>query len=200
MLEGKAFLDTMTSQIVSHKQEKAQSAGLTPVGLEKGAANGREKRAPLDGRHDVIFPFDDQQTIHQAIIDGLKAVTTLTYHVEHIRDGLKVLAECYGVLLELPPATPTPEIGPKIDRAKEAAASAWVEKKAEEKFQADFAEQSKKAQAEVFAPAPVPPVPVEPETAEGWSCPKHEYKTLTTLTSKRGRVYRACLSCSEFER
>jgi len=42
--------------------------------------------------------------------------------------------------------------------------------------------------------------PVAVISPTGWSCPEHGDASLVTLTSRKGRTYRSCTSCMEFEK
>ena len=59
-------------------------------------------------------------------------------------------------------------------------------------FPAEFAAKAAAAQAATFGDAP----PLD----EGWSCSVHDQASLKELTSRKGRKYRACTLCEEFEK
>jgi hypothetical protein len=183
-----SILDSLTSSVMTRKAGAA--VALTPV--------GRERNGPLDGKHEVNFPFDDPQTVHRAIINGLKLVAQMEEEAAHIREGLNALAALYGLVSEeartLSAPTPTP-VEPALTPEQQADAAAAERERVQ--FEQHFAEKSKQAQAAAFKPD-TPPAPVT--SPDGWVCPKHGAANTTELTSRRGRKYHACISCDEFER
>jgi hypothetical protein len=211
-----SVLDEMTMGIVGRKTEKAVKPTLTPVGVEK--------QGPLDGKHDVNFPYDDPQTVHQAIREGLKTMAAIQQSIEHIGRGLITLAQLYGLTEEQALGVKGPSED-DLRKQKEAAAdervapsivstSVDIEDRTEEfearieEMKARLTEVSERAQADTFKPEVVSPV--EGNTSgfkPSWACPNHGLDSIVTLTSRRGREYRACsvgegtsAPCRKFEK
>lgn len=180
-------LDEMVLGITARKEQKA--VALTPVGTEK--------RGPLDGKQEAPFPFDDAQTVHQAILNGLRITAELQAHAKHIAEGLQTLAEAYGLT---PDAAPQPV---DTQKARERAADerhAAAEEKRQQDFAERYAEQQAAAQAATFKRAVVQAdAPVD---EGGWACPDHGRDGLVEMTSRKGRKYRACKvgQCIQFEK
>lgn len=69
-------------------------------------------------------------------------------------------------------------------------------------FAEDFEAKSQAAQAATFrAPQGADAgLPAEQPGPDGWSCPTHGDEGVTSLVSRKGREYRACTLCKEFEK
>lgn len=216
---GKSILDAMVTGVMAQKT-RTPAATLSPTPGESKA-----KVAPLDGKHQVMFPYDDPQTVNQAILDGFKQIEAVRQSIDHIYNGLVALAGLYGTPVEGETTKAAiAEQAAKEQRAKEAAADAKAkaakpEPKAPEtpeEFKADFAQKQAEAQAAVFGlPKPVEPLTeansIDPDAddddedeedapaPDGWVCPTH--KEFTIKRSARRQVdYRACPKCDQFER
>lgn len=189
-------LNRMTADISKRKGDK--DATLTPVGIEKGG--------PLDGRHPgAPFPYDDAQTVHGAIRQGLRVVDEAAQHLGHVRTGLVQLAALYGADSDVP--------APYATLVSEAVASRRDSEKAHEEWLEEWRAKQQDAQAQAFGQPTlldeakrifgddlVVPVPVT--TEGGWACPDHALEDVVALTSRKGRKYRACrvASCRQFEK
>jgi hypothetical protein len=183
MTDTQSVLDQMTAGIMGRKQEKATS--LTPVGMERPTI--------LDAKGDV-FPHDGgigSQILHSARL--------IRAELAGIESCLRSIEREAGLTEGGPPVV--------IHDPKEAARLAvHAEEQAKEaSFKERFAKQQVDAQSQVFVvsdePVPIAPAPVAPgNVTEGWICPVHGHKNLTTLTSRKGRQYKSCVGCDQFER
>ena len=120
-----------------------------------------------------MFPYDDPQTVHNAIQTGIKLVEQTRGELDHVHKGLLALGSLYG-FDGRPPA-----VAPAEDPVKAA------EREADAKFADDMKAKQEAAQAQVFG---------------GWQCPTHGAASVTTLLSRKKRQYRACIECNEFEK
>jgi hypothetical protein len=184
-----SVLDQMTAGIMQRK-----NATLTPVAGEIEAAPPTISDVKGD-----VFPFDagiDEQIEHSARI---------------IRAELARIEEC---LRSIERAANLPEGGipvttfvPKSEQIRLATRADEAESERKytesEQFQRDFEEKQRKAQeqalASLDADTPVPEEPL-PNADGGWACPEHGSAFIITLVSKKGRTYRTCKHCEEFER
>lgn len=171
----------MTAAIIERKTAKLQQTGLSPVGFER-----KVPVTPLDGTHPTAFPYDDPQTVHAAIRQGLKLVSDLKAEVDHVGQGLLALGRLYGL------SDPSDEAASTEDPVKVAEREADARHAA---FKADFEAKQAEAQAQAFAAKVKLDVP-----AGGWVCPEHGADALAEKVSRRGRKYQACTECGEFER
>lgn len=219
MSNGSSVLSNMVAGVMQQKTTGKPPATLTPTVLEAPT-----KVAPLDGKHEVMFPYDDPQTVNRAILDGLEQIEKLIQATAHVRNGLIALAALYGTPVEGDAAKASvAEMAEKQRKAEEAhadAKAAMAKAKAKPKppetpdeFKEDFARKQAEAQAAVFG-NPVPsakPAP-EPEPDEdddededpapthaGWVCPTHK-KAIVKRSTRRQVDYRACPDCDQFER
>lgn len=219
---GSSVLSNMVAGVMQNKAAGgAKPTTLTPTVLETP-----NRVAPLGGKHDVMFPFDDPQTIDRAILDGLKMVNDLYQTLNHVRDGLIALAGLYGTPVEDDQTKAAIAAqAEKEQRAKEAQADAKAAMakakdapkppETPEEFKEDFARKQAEAQAAVFGnPAPTTPAPVlvdipdeddddDEDEAEapkpaGWVCPTHG-KAVTKRSARRQVDYNACPECDQFE-
>ena len=92
-------IDTTVSAIAARKRGVTFAAAedapkvnpsLTPVGTERAPA-------PLAGAHKVNFPYDDPQTVQQALRDALKALADIQQHLGHVGKGVIALSQLYGL-------------------------------------------------------------------------------------------------------
>lgn len=183
----KSVLDQMTAGIMGRKATAA--ARLTPVGGEVPVAHALP-RTP------AAFPNDQPQEVVEGTIIILERQIT---HLQEVVTALRGLASR--------PAENEPVDLDEQRRARERAADERVahltavangqaaavdkeEREAAEQFKTDFAAKAAAAQTATFTrQAPV---------ADGWVCPEHAVAVVKT--SRKGREYRACPSCDEFER
>jgi hypothetical protein len=183
------MLDQMTGSIVNRKTETP--ASLTPVGTEKGG--------PLDGRHATMLPYDDPQTVQEAIRHGLRLMQNLQFEIDHIGAGLIALAKLYGLSEAAATGTePTPPNPADAQRAAERAADLRARRAAvtvTETLGQRIERLSVEAQAATFGDAKS-----GKSVAGGWECPTHGGTYLTVLTSRKGRLYNACIECGAFEK
>jgi hypothetical protein len=177
--DTQSVLDSMTAAIISRK--KGAAAGLTPVGFEApraaGFATGGTSNATganvtsLAGRHETMFPYDDPQTVHNAIAHGLQLVEQVKAELGHVANGLLALGALYAAPDPLA-AGPPPEDPVKA-----------TEREADAKFAADMKEKQAAAQSQVFK----------------WQCPVHG-PLVAEAVSRAGRRYMKCVKCAEFEK
>jgi len=148
-----------------------KDTALTPVGLEKpGIPAGRMPDMPT-----IFMP---QEAIEAA--------------VREVRAQAKLLLQaCLAIEVSL-----GHEVGGPT-REEQAIEVKSVERTADAKFADDYAEKQRVAQSAAFAAKP--DAPVVPEYSGDWKCPEHGDLTLRVATSRKGRTYRACNTCSEFE-
>lgn len=168
--DTQSVLDSMTAAIINRKRGVAAASGLTPVGFEAPRVSPPPVTS-LAGRHETVFPYDDPQTVHTAISHGLKLVEEVKAELEHVTKGLLAL----GALYSAPEPLPPPEDPVRV-----------AEREADARFAADLAAKQAAAQAQVFSAV--------------WTCPTHGIAATVEQTSRKGRKYRACTKCSEFER
>jgi len=168
----------LAAGILGRKQQRA--ATLTPVGVEK---NG-----PLDGPIPGIFPWDYPKEQIAAAIGRIRT------ELAGVENGLKRVEEAAGLPAPVP-ISPLPndqaEAAREEQRLKERAADDLA--RAQSSFEAGYEAKIAAAQEQVFQTA-------SPLVDEGWACPVHGYKAIVGLVSRKGRKYRACRDCEEFER
>lgn len=185
-----SVLDAMTAGIMGRKSKAA--AKLTPV---VGEVQPIHKISPVadaySGTAGAPWPFDDPQTT-------MTALKAARQEVLHVMEGIDRLLAIYGVQLE-PPTLPA-QAQAEEQRARDRAADERVAAQAaaeppEESFDERLSRLTAEAQKAVFAKVTeaVTAAPVD-----GWVCPEHG--KFQVLTSRRGRQYRACTTCEEFER
>lgn len=170
MADMQAVLDQMTAGITATKQ--AASAGLTPVGTEKGGPlGGAATGAP--------FPFDRTDMMVQAL--------------DNIDREVAWLREALGAVKAV---APKPE---DEKRARERAADAARAADAPtNEFEERIADLSARAQAATFTDVDAP----APASGNAWECPKHGTATLLLSKSRRGRDYYKCTTanCGRFQK
>jgi hypothetical protein len=174
--DTQSVFDSMTAAIIDRKRGAASAAGLTPVGFE--AMVQRQIDSPLQpsiislaGRHETMFPYDDPQTVHNAISKGLTLVEEVRAELEHVAKGLLALGALYAAPDPLPPAEPVEDPVKVAERAADA------------KFAAEMQEKQAAAQSQVFK----------------WQCPVHG-PLVAEAVSRSGRRYQKCTVCAEFEK
>lgn len=184
-----SILDLMTANVMSRKLDASRAARLTPVGAEDGGPldatapeTAVEPAAPLAAKQPALpFPYDQPDTVKRAIVNGIKALKDLDEDIDHIRNGLLVLAKFYG-LSEL-------EMNPGISlAAQEANTQKAMERAADARFREDFERKQARAKASVFG-AP----------SGTWKCPNGHDSNVERV-SKKGRHYLSCTICPEFEK
>lgn len=187
MTGTQSVLDQMAAGIMGRKQEKA--ATLTPVGLEAPA-----KPAIAEVKGD-IFPHDGG--IQSQIIFSAKIIRENLFQMRSQLDGmedcLQSIEREVGLRDALPALSAKPVEAPLVEAPL-----------VEESFEEKYAAQQADAQAQAFGSANdapvVPPVSTSGNLSSGWECPTHGSDSLTTLTSRKGRKYRSCIGCDQFER
>lgn len=174
MADTQSVLDQMTAGIVGRKA--AKSAGLTPTPGEVAASS-----SAVPARIAASFPNDHpREAIEQAI--GL-----IRLEVAHVLSALDAIESVLGTVRAPSPA-PVADVKAQEREADERAAEYAAQQKAE--FAASIAQKAREAQESVFGPTP----------DAGWKCPKHGDAKITNETSRRGRKYRKCGLCTEFEK
>lgn len=174
-----SVLDKMSAGISAAgiaQKKQGKAATLTPVASEPGG--------PLDGlKTKAPFPNDHPAEAIRA------ALAQLRLEAGHILEAV----DAAEAALRAPDA-PAPVVEEPVDvKALEQSADA-------EAFKRDFAAKQAAAQAAAFAAADTPAETPEPATGEGWACPVHGLDSVVTLKSRKGREYRACSKCEEFEK
>jgi hypothetical protein len=178
---------------------------LTPVGLERTPG-------PLAGVTGP-FPFDNPDMLRAALV-------TARREAEFILKGIDALIAAFD---SGEPLTPTTAADIEADRRladstgvgatarQRAAADAARARVAvvpvepviadEEPFPSRFERLSADAQSQAFAGNYVP---AAQEVFAGmlaeWVCPTHGNSTINNRVSRRGRKYRACTTCGQFEK
>jgi hypothetical protein len=174
MTDTQSVLDQMTAGIMGRKQERATS--LTPVGMERPA---------ITAVKGDTFPYDGG--IGEQIIHSAKLIRS---ELASIEACLRSIERESGVTEGGPP--------PLVVDQKEASRQAVraAEQVKDNEFKERFAKQQADAQSQVFVVSDAPPDNIR----QGWICPSHGDSNVVGLKSKRGRDYRKCTLCEEFER
>jgi hypothetical protein len=186
----------MTAGILQRKENKATQ--LTPVGMERGGSFATNPH--------VVFPWDRPAEAVQQEIVGIRlqlerwkkqadeARDGIYRSAGYIEDGLRQVESA----LEIPVGGPVIGTVTKVDeavavqRAKDEAADKWAK---------EYEAKARAAQEQVFVELDDPPASTPVVAGEaGWVCPKHGDEELRVLKSRKGRVYRTCMKCEEFER
>ena len=181
---------------------------LTPVGVEKS-------KAPLTLRNDTPFPYDDPQTVQNALRAALRALAEVQQHIDHVGKGVITLARLYGLDEDVAPEFDlaadkalAQSVGPSASPRMRTAAIAAAERV--EPFTDRMSRLSAEAQAAAFKGDLVPaakevfgddllPTP----TGETWQCPTHGRGNLKEMTARRSkRTYLSCTvtGCGLFEK
>jgi hypothetical protein len=166
-------LDIMRASIIDRKTARATSAGLTPVGAELSRSDAAPAMG-LGGRHKAAFPYDDPQTIHDALHRGLNLVADIREELDHVGRGIIALSALYGLTGQAPVPQPQPEASAK-----------------QLEFEADLRAKSVAAQTQAFRGA-----------IGTWECPKHPGPAVPMVGKRTGRKYLACAvaDCGQFEK
>lgn len=188
-----SVLDMMTAGVMARKANAA--AKLTPVSGEVTPIHVAVSPVEAAYRTPAAFPFDDPQTT-------ILALQKARAEVMHVLDGIDALLALYGSEPAVRAVVPDPDAERKA-----------AEREADKRIAAQggsFAEQYDKLQAEAQAAVFKEPVTkvteavtMAPITKDrpipiGWVCPEHG--TFEKRLSRKGREYRACTDCDEFER
>jgi hypothetical protein len=183
-----SVLDQMTAGIMARKDEAATR--LTPVGQERIANAPSDVAGGAVPPPTAALPDEERQSILAAIVEARQELARAEKSLETARRTLG-------------------EVERNINRANGYMLEAdWDARRArtaapEKPFAEHYAELQARAQSAVFgSPADEPsPQPVEQDAPTvGWACPEHGSASLTTLTSRKGRTYRSCTACQEFEK
>lgn len=167
-----SVLEQMTAGVMGRKTEKA--AMLSPVGAERG---------PLPERTNASFPNDHPLEVVSAALRNMRR------EIASIVEALDAIEALNGGPVEVP-----------LDSAATVAAVKADEKAADSKFAVDFTAKQAAAQAAVYRDAEAEPASPTVAVADGgWECPAHG-ANVKQVTSRKGRVYRLCLVCEEFEK
>lgn len=169
-----SVLDQMTAGIMDKKAAKATT--LTPVSGEK---------AVLDRTFPVALPYDNADMIQKALADAREQVV-------FVLEGIDKIISAFG---ENPYQSAAPDTADLAQRQKEREADERVKAAACPKYE----QLQQEAQASLGWDQPTPPVQ-SPTERGGWFCHTHKDAPVRELTSKKGRVYKACTICEEFER
>ncbi len=158
-----SVLDEMTKGLSTRKGNAASV--LTPVGVERPLATIPER---------VAAPFPNDMP--RQVIEG---------GVREIRRQMKRIEEALAAIDEQLDVAPAPAEEPAVSQKT-------VEREADAKFAAEYADKQAKAQAEAFT--------AEPGSA--WRCPKHKREFIRAAVSRTGREYDICDGddCNEFEK
>lgn len=177
----KSVLDQMTAGIMSRKATAA--ARLTPVAGEVAVTHALPRTSA---------PFPNDQPA-EVVSDTIIVLERQIAHLQEVVAALRLLAN-------QPAETPVDLDAQRRDRERaaderinhltavangQAQAVDDAEQEAAQQFVASFAAKSAAAQAATFKPV-------------GWVCPEH--RVAEVKTSRKGREYRACPQCTEFER
>lgn len=191
-------LDQMTRGITERKATKA-GPKLTPVGTEVAGVTPSADRLPNDVG---VFMSNERLAEHRASL------------VQFIEDATAIVA---GIddMLGGPPEQAKASVNDAVEaekvankqadaKAKARAAKAAKPKAAEPKdepFDERLARLKQEAEASVYGTAlPDVSVDIEEPVDDGWQCPEHGNQDIKELVSRKGRNYRACGLCSEFEK
>lgn len=175
-------LDMMAADIMGKKEAKA--AKLTPVGVERRSETlYLKKDEPVTFIGPVVTPdelasvLDQMKLAERTLRNAQQAVATLYWRQHNGQE-------------------PPPELdeGAVIAAARKVFPDAIVVDEAGEmpmsEFEEKYAAMQQAAQAAVFSGSP----------QAGWECPTHGDAGLEDRTSRKGRSYRACTQCEEFEK
>jgi len=185
MSDTQSVLDAMTAGILDRKANKAQSVGLTPV-----AGEAAPKPPLCDISTPAEFPFDRPDLIQKALADAREQVVFVLDGIDRIIAAFG--ANPYRTDTVMAPDTKAAE-READERARAYAAANPPDRGPNEPvdFSADYAAKQAAAQAAVFTSG---------SAAPGWVCPVHGKSSTQETLSKKGRKYRICTKCPEFER
>lgn len=208
-----SVLDSMTSATTARKA--AEGTVLTPVGTEK--------RIPDE------VAFLGHEAVLGVIRDLRAAAASATRTADDLEAGLGVAPEQKAKdALDLEKKLLEREADRRAaDRAKAEAGDKRAQKRVESSSDAEFSERwealTAEAQAAAFGGDLVPaakevfagdlaaegdvsasegdgPAYVSGSVVPGWVCPTHGDAAIVNLTSRKGRKYRACETCKQFEK
>lgn len=199
-----SVLDQMTAGITERKQ--ARNVTLTPVGTEAG---GPLSRVPNDTPH-VLFAREglletaaDLDAQAEFLSNVARDLRRMAGEKEPVEQGLAEKQALEAKLQQIEADRRAADRA--LAEAGDKRAAARVDAApAEEQFVAEFAARMERlqeeAQAAVFVDAPAPEAAASGSPAPGWTCPKHGAADIREMTSRKGRKYRACGTCAEFEK
>lgn len=216
MVDGAtSVLDSMTADTTSRK--RAEGTVLTPVGTEKASSQPRIS--------DEVS-FLGQEAVEGVIRSLRAAAASANRHADELEAGLGITPEqkskaAHDLEVKL--------MEREADRmAADRTAAEGGDKKAQKRVEstseAEFGERwarlSAEAQASAFsgdlvpaakevfgsdladadAPAQGEPAPVSGSVVPGWVCPTHGDEAILDTKSRKGREYRLCTICKQFEK
>lgn len=203
-----SVLDQMTAGITERKQ--ARTATLTPVGTEKG---GPESRIPVDTPRVMFAPellletADGLQKHAESLLSVARDLRLMAGNPAEVEANLAAKVAVEEKLMEREADRrvadrEAAEAGDK--RAQARVDNEPTDEQTGEAFAARMKRMQAEAQAATFASNDAPaaePIPVASGSpVEGWVCPTHGDANLTEMTSRKGRKYRACTTCAQFEK
>lgn len=200
--DTQSILDTMTAGILDRKAGKSNRPALTPVQGEVTASPPLPAITTLKGD---VFPHDGgitEQVTHSArsIRESLRLIATYADQIEGCLRSIEREAGLPEGGLSSITAIGAAEAAREEQRAAErladeAVAFARANDTPTEGFAEAFERKAKAAQAQAFsAPASAG------SPSSGWVCPTHGAKNTAQKVSKKGRPYRVCNACLEFEK
>jgi hypothetical protein len=167
-------LEAMTAGIMAAKQGKATQ--LTPVGLERTSALPASVAAPFPNDHPI-----------EAVESAVKSIRR---EVQYILQALDAIDATNGTPEIVLSAADVAKVAHRVQTDKEMAADAR-----QREFEAGLKAKTEAAQAQAFARDDGPPAPTT-----GWQCRTHGRKSMSVMTSRKGRNYGVCHLCKEFEK
>lgn len=180
-MSTQSVLDSMTAGILGQKAGKTAAAGLTPV-------VGEKPRSAIPA--DLPGNFMAAEGIRDAAKD-LRAHAVLLLSVADSLDTLTGMTTA----VEVDPAQLVADAKKKAEREADARVAAAKP----QDFAAQYATMQAKAQQAVFSPDADKP-PTSGSVSAGWACPVHGAKHTEEKVSRKGRAYRVCNQCLEFEK
>lgn len=180
-MSGTSILDRMAAE--QTKVKDAAATKLTPRGAEKGAATPAVNDKALPDTT-AAFPNDHPQEVL------VKALVDIETQLAYIQQAVDAVRAMIGAVEP-----------PKVDKVvtTKAAEKAADKKAADPEFADRFAQLKKDAEDATFKDgAEDPPEKLFAAGAGPWVCPTHG--DAVEATSRRGRPYRKCEKCDEFER
>lgn len=170
--DAQAVLDALVQS--TQERKPAVKVTLTPVGAEKG---------PIPSRTDAPFPNDyPEQNIVQTVLTLRREIKRLTETADAIEALLHPAVE-----------SAVKVFGAELAEDPRAAFEAALEEVA---FMERFEAMQAAAQEQTYG-KPVVAI-VAPESTSAWTCPTHGVGE--DRLSRKGRPFRACPTCAEFER
>lgn len=189
-----SVLDAMTAGILDRKAGKSVKAGLTPVKGEQQASTP----APLDRNPASVggdvFPYDGG----------------LIEQVAHVHRQVRMnLATMEEAMRSIERACGLPEGGAVVETKASSAERERLEQQAREREADERVRKQREMEAPVEEPFPDRYKRLQEEAqssafagsaAPGWACPTHGASAVEQKTSRKGRTYRVCSKCPEFEK